>query len=103
MSDTDELVNAWLLEKFLWSGDYDKSKHGTIKSIKVVKVDMGWECECWSEWTRGDSFELTGEFTSSGGNFTWAYGRWGDLPQFIEELDEYQNNYCTYDEQDDDE
>ena len=101
MSDTDEMVKAWLLEKFLWSGQYDKARHGTIGSIRVLSVDMGWDCGCWSEWTRDDSFVLTGRFTSSAGEFTWSYGRWGDLPQFIEELDEYQKNYCPYDDEDD--
>jgi hypothetical protein len=97
MTGIDDQVNAWLLDRFLWSGDYDKSKHGTINSIEVVSVDMGWDCLCWSEWTRDDSFGLTGKFTSSGGDFTWTYGRWGDLPQFIEELDEYaENGTCRY-------
>lgn len=97
---TDELINAWLLEKFLWSGKYDKSKHGTIRSIKVISVDAGWECGCWSEFTRDDSFVLTGQFESDAGDFEWSYGTWGDLPQFIEELIEYEQNNCPYDEED---
>jgi hypothetical protein len=101
MAQIDEMINDWLLEKFFWSGQYDKAKHGTIKSVKVLSVDMGWDCGCYSEFTRDDSFELTGRFTSDRGEFTWAYGRWGDLPTFIEELDAYQDRYCPYDERED--
>lgn len=97
MSDIDRRVEAWLLDKFLQSGQYDKSRHGTIKSIRVIKVDMGWDCGCWSEFTRDDRFELTGQFASNAGRFTWTYGHWSDLPQFIEELDAYQfGSYCPY-------
>lgn len=102
MSATDELVKQWLLERFLWSGEYDKAKHGTIISIKVVSVDMGWECGCWSEFTRDDAFELEGLFESSTGTWRWRYGRWADLPEFIEDLAEFQESYCPYDEEDDD-
>lgn len=101
MTEIDRRIESWLLDKFLFSGDYDKSKHGTIRSIKVRSVDMGWECGCYSEWTRDDQFELTGLFDSSAGPFTWTYGRWGDLPTFIEELSAYQDGpYCPYDEED---
>lgn len=97
----DELVKSWLLEKFLWSGEYDKSKHGTIKSLRVLSVDTGWECGCYSEFTRDDSFVLTGRFTGSVGEFTWGYGRWADLPSFIRELDDYANGFdCAYEEED---
>lgn len=96
----DEQVEAWLLSRFFESGQYDKSKHGTVKSIKVTSVDMGWECGCWSEWTRDDTFELRGKFTGSAGDFEWTYGRWGDLPRFIEALDEFiDGNYCRYDDE----
>jgi len=94
------MIEAWLLEKFFESGDYDKAKHGAAKSIKVMLVDMGWECGCWSEWTREDSFEMVGKFVGERGGFTWKYGRWGDLPTFIEELDAYQDRDCPYDEGD---
>lgn len=100
----DEKIDDWILEKFLWHGGYDKSKHGTIKSIKVVSVDMGWDCACWSDWTRDDTFELTAQFESDAGKFEWTYGRWGDLPTFIEELDEYINgNGCYYESEEYDE
>ncbi len=98
---TDDLIKAWLLERFLWSGRYDKVKHGTIKSIEVLKVDAAWDCGCYSEFTRDDTFRLEGLFKSSSGTWYWEYGTWGDLPRFIEELEEYdKRGSCPYEEDD---
>lgn len=100
MAATDDLIKSWLLEKFLWSGQYDKSKHGTIKSIEVISVDAGWECDCYSEFTRDDQFVMEGLFKSSAGTWYWKYGSWSDLPQFIEELSDYESLHyaCPYEE-----
>lgn len=104
MATIDDKVADWLLEKFLWSRQYDKAKHGSIKNIRVLSVDTGWECGCYSEWTRDDSYVLTGRFTGDKGEFIWSYGYWADLPSFIRELDDYINgNDCPYDEDDEDE
>lgn len=100
MAEIDDKVNEWMLEKFLGSSKYDKAKHGTIKNLHVLSVDMGWECGCYSEWTREDTFELTARFTGDKGEFNWSYGYWADLPRFITELDDYINGrYCPYDEE----
>lgn len=78
-------------------------EHGPVRNIRVLSVDMGWECGCWSEFTRNDQFEMVALLEGDKGQFTYRYGRWGDLPSFIEELDEYINgDTCPYEEDDDD-
>lgn len=103
----DVLVADWLKAKFLASGDwgygypeYDKNKHGEPSEISVTSADAGWDCYCYSSYTRDDQFELTAIIKTRAGNVEFRYGRWGDFPDFIEELDEYRNgNECYYESQ----
>lgn len=96
----DDQVNGWLLEKFFESNKYSPIAHGEKDQVTVVTVDMGWDCGCYSSWTRDDTFEVTAKLNGKGGNFEYRYGYWADFPQFIEELDEYINgNHCRIDEQ----
>lgn len=97
MALIDEQVNAWLIEKFLDSTKYSYSLHGDEDEISVIKADAAWECLCWSDWTRDDSFELTALLSTRAGEVSFRYGAWAGLPQFIYELDEYINgNDCYY-------
>lgn len=102
MSEIDEQIKGWLKEKFLASLDYHPETQGGPEYIEVVTVDTGWECGCYSEFTRDDSFVLTARLKASNGReFGWRYGYWGDLPSFIRELDDYINGFdCPYDEED---
>lgn len=96
--NVDLLVNDWLIGKWL-SGDgeaevrYNYDEHGPISAVRVISADAGWECGCYSSWTRDDDFRMNAVFqTQSGKQITFEYGRWGDFPSFIEELDAYRYN-----------
>jgi hypothetical protein len=93
----DEQVNAWMKEMFLASGQYVPDLHGTPDQIRVIAADAGWECGCYSSWTRDDGFELEAKMEGAHGYFLYRYGRWADFPDFIHDLDEYINgNGCYY-------
>lgn len=93
----DEQVNTWIKQKFLNdSGQYNPIEHGEPEEIKVLQVDMGWSCCCWSSWTRDDDFEVKAQFEGPNGTFEYTYGTWSDFPKFIQELDEYINNTECY-------
>lgn len=97
MALIDEQIKAWLIEKFLVDNMYSYSLHGGEDEISVIKADAAWECFCWSDWTRDDTFEVTALLSTRAGEVSFRYGYWGDFPQFIEELDEYiNNNACPY-------
>lgn len=97
MPSIDELVNGWMLQKFVESGMWNEETHGPRDAIEVVSVDQGWDCGCYSSWTREDTYELNATLKGEKGEFTYRYGRWGDFPSFITELDQYINNTeCPY-------
>lgn len=96
MAALDEQVNGWILEKFFESSRYEPTIHGEHDDVTVVAADMGWDCGCYSSWTRDDDFRVTAKLATKGGNTEFTYGRWVDFPQFIEELDEYINRTCYY-------
>ena len=105
MSDTDELVKAWLKQRFLDGAtrpSYSPVAHGEPDEIEVISTDMGWDCGCYSSWTRDDSFILTGTIKDADGDEVQIrYGRWGDFPRFIEELDAFKDNEACYYESED--
>jgi hypothetical protein len=101
MTALDEHVNEWLKEKFLQSSHYYPATMGEPEDISVLEADMGWECGCYSEFTRDDTFVFRAKIRKGDGTvFEWSYGHWWDLPSFIEELDEYINDSCPYSEED---
>jgi hypothetical protein len=106
MSETDELVNGWVKEKFLKSHQYlnNTLRYGTPEQIKVLKADVEAYCGCYSEYTRDDGVDMVALLEGRSGEFKFTVGLWGNLPQFIEELDAYQYTYtdCPYDEEDED-
>nr|WSW58482.1 hypothetical protein OG513_07740 [Streptomyces sp. NBC_00998] len=110
--DVDDLVNSWLLSMWLGhSADestygaptvrYDRRIHGPVEDLRVITADAGWDCGCWSSWTREDSFQLTAQIHTSVGVVDFTYGRWYDFPRFIQELHEYRvNSACRYEDGD---
>jgi len=103
MALIDDQVNSWLKEKFLESSYYYPATMGDHDDIEIISADGSWECGCYSEYTRDDSFVLTATISTNGGNktTTWDYGYWSSLPDFITELDEYiDGNDCRYAEDD---
>lgn len=93
MSEIDDLVKEWLLRKFL-ATDYDGKVHGPLEDLYIKDSQRGWECGCWSDYTRDDDYNLratVGSHSKPGQEWVYDYGRYRDLPRFIQELDEYAN------------
>lgn len=84
--DFDLLTNNWVLSKFMNSGYYDKSLHGDLIDLMIINIDSGWECGCYSEYTRDDRYMMTATIHTKAGEVEFPYGSWGDLPKMILEL-----------------
>ena len=115
--ETNDLVNEFLIEKFrkeakqrfrfgMGKDDefpgYDKEKHlSRCETLSVQNVECGWECVCYSCYTRDDAFEMTAHVgCECGVEMRWVYGYMYDLPSFIEELDGYKqlSEVCNHDD-----
>lgn len=105
----DDLVNSWIISKFM-EGDgrqqqygnnnaykYNYETDGSFNDITVTSADMGWDCGCYSSWTRDDTFEVTALLKTKGREVQFVYGTWLEFPDFIQELDEYKNlsDFCS--------
>lgn len=109
--NADELVAAWALEKYKEKYKYYDNidyfhKFNHLKdcaTTKAIPMRFGWECGCYSEYTRDDGFETA--FTIScdclvEDFFRYSGGDW-DLPDIIQQLEEYSYNLeCPYWEED---
>lgn len=101
----DDRVNAWLLDRWV-SGSremhptYKRWMHGKPERIEVISSDAGWDCGCYSEFTRDDRETLYATFRTAKGDIEVEYGSWGDLPRHLEELVDYGESDCVYDEED---
>lgn len=104
MNSTDELVNAWLLQRFLDGATiprYHPVEHGEHDEISVQSADADWECNCYSDYTRDDQFVVEGVLKVKNGSLRIRYGNYADFPVFIEELYAFQNNgVCQYEDED---
>ncbi|MGK5530870.1 hypothetical protein [Streptomyces sp. URMC 129] len=103
MSDIDAKVNAWLLKKYRAEArSRGWQAHLAACPTTVVKVaDMGWECDCYSDYTRDDRFTFTAKLRCEHGEEAgWSYGSWSNLPDFIDELGSYADSDCPYREDD---
>jgi hypothetical protein len=102
MSKTDNLVNAWVKKKFLESPQYKNNTlhYGAPEQITVLSADVESYCGCYSEYTRDDGVQMVAILTSKAGRFGFTFGLWGNLPQFIEELDAFKHaeTDCPYDD-----
>lgn len=86
----DDLVERWFL--FEWTGKssfgmsphYDPYLHGDAWNLEVVTMDGGWECGCYSEWTRDDQTTLTAKVSTRSGEIEVRYGKWRNFPDFVE-------------------
>lgn len=107
MSRFDEAVDAFIIDKFMnnegsyqyYNTDqraYNPEYDGDASDITVVSADMGWNCECYSEYTRDDMFEIMALIKTKYREVKFSYGTWGDFPEFIRKLDQYINNDCYY-------
>lgn len=102
--DYDELVKAWILDKFLkadaWGyPKYDPEVHGPAEGISVKVADASWHCGCYSEYTRDDDFKLVAKIQvwdvdgHPPSEVEFHYGGWYDMPSFFEELDAFQETW----------
>ncbi len=105
MSKYDEAVDSFIIDKFMardnyrWGGyqeEYNEEYDGVKSDITVIQADMGWDCGCYSSWTRDDTFEITALIKTKYREVKFVYAYWGDFPKLIEELDEYMENGCYY-------
>lgn len=100
----DDRVNAWLLERWLsgksdmWPA-YNRELHGNPDGIQLVSSDAGWECDCYSEYTRDDREILYATFLTARGSVYVRYGSWVELPRLLEELVDYGESECVYDQE----
>jgi hypothetical protein len=108
VSRFDDAVDEFIISKFM-SNDgrlqmyetnnayrYSYEADGGLSDIKVLQADMGWECACYSSWTRDDTFEITALIKTKSREVQFVYGTWRDFPDLITELDEYINNDACY-------
>lgn len=88
----DELVNKWFIERWttgagnMSGSPYSERQHGPVGELRVVTMDAGWECGCYSEYTRDDVEVLTATVRTKSGDFNIRYGVYGNLPSIIEDL-----------------
>lgn len=110
MSRFDDAVDEFIISKFMSNEgrlqryhkddihNYNFEADGGPSDIAVIQADMGWECGCYSSWTRDDSFEITALIKTKSREVQFIYGTWAGFPDLITELDEYINNdTCYYD------
>lgn len=109
--NADELVEVWALgeykSKYRYYDNIDyfhKYNHLiNCPTVKATPVSAGWECCCYSEYTRDDGFETTFTISCACGvedHFRRTGGDW-DLPEIIRQMSEYSYNLeCPYWEED---
>lgn len=107
--NADELVSAWALNKYrkdyrtyyaALEHFYDHHHLFNCETVTATPVSCGWECSCYSEYTRYDSFRTS--FTISCAcdvSIVFdvdTYNVW-DLPEILMELEEYESTQeCPY-------
>lgn len=111
--NADELVSKYIVQKFQkarsigYTHTNPQVEHiATCPNAVFISGEHGWECGCYSSYTRDDQWWLHGVITCDhdrGFEYrysTTAYEWDGGLPGFIREmirLDE-ENFYCSFEE-----
>jgi len=105
--NADELVEVWALgeykSKYRYYSDtsyFHKYNHLIMcPTVKATPVRMGWECGCYSEYTRDDGFETAFTISCACGVedfFRLSKGEW-DLPEILKQMEEYESTqFCPY-------
>lgn len=91
MSNSDDLVKAWFLSKWLkgeggFYPTYKPLHHGEFIEIEVITMDGTWECGCYSEYTRDDQEKLIATVKTRAGEVEVEYATWRDLPYIIRDI-----------------
>lgn len=103
----DKLVLAWALQKFREKATHVQHLTGCPDTV-ASNARHGWECDCISDITRGDSWQI--HITVRCPHVVQAVDwRWSDhegntsLPEIINELIELDkaNGWCRYEDDDD--
>lgn len=101
MSDIDEMINDLILEKFKESRTYELMNVGYFEEISITECTHGWNCYCYSEYTRDDQFEFTAVIqVGTRRPITFIWGQYYDLPGLIQELADRSDKYCIHEEDD---
>lgn len=105
--NADELVNVWALgeykSRYRYYTDtayFHKYNHLiTCPTVVAIPKSFGWECGCYSEYTRDDDFYTAFTITCDCGveeHFGLSTSEW-NLPEILKQLDEYNNTqFCPY-------
>lgn len=109
MNSADDLLVVWALDKFkekFRKYAYDRNNHPynhlvDCATTTATAITVGWECRCYSEYTRDDGFETSFMISCDCGvthPFDWEVNEW-DLPTVLREMAEYEELDCIYDEE----
>lgn len=82
----DRAVEKYILDRYIQSSQYDERVHGSRSDLSVLSADTGWECGCYSEYTRDDQYVLEAVILTAKREVTFRYGMWGDLPEILEAM-----------------
>lgn len=94
MINPDDYLKEYILDRFY--EEYPSASAGAV----VKTADVGWDCYCYSEYTRNDYIEATAVVIGANGRaFTLSYSY--DLPQMIQDMAGEQDN-CSVEDYDDD-
>jgi hypothetical protein len=89
VTDPDEYLKEYILKRFY--EDYPHAAPGAV----VKAADVEWECECYSEYTRGDMIYATAVVINDGREIPVSY--YYNLPQMIRDMAGEQDN-CRIEE-----
>lgn len=106
MTDADLLVSQYALLKFK-ELDHGRERIGTNRDaidhlkqcpeLSVRSPGHGWECQCYSDYTRDDIWQIRAEIHCPHGVvFDFVYNSPEDLPATLEELEELDDQACRY-------
>jgi hypothetical protein len=94
--DSNELVNAWLRRQFRDSTPLIGAKPEVLDahrhlvrclSTRVASCEHGWECQCYSEYTRDDVWRVAARFECGHGTWAaWSMEPRRSLPDLIAEI-----------------
>lgn len=99
----DQAINEWGMETYRKEiGTWRNNHLAECPTASAQAVDARWECDCWSEYTRDDQFQIHFDISCDCGETTiYSTPDW-DLPLVIEQLivkmEQYRIDTCRFDD-----